>query len=158
MMKTLFLLSVMITGALYSVQGQTFIIIHQKDGHVFNIPVDSIQKITFEIDSAEAVTGSQKSRSQTVKTLKLLQNFPNPFNPSTTIEYQLPRGGEVTIAIYDIRGREVRKLTFHKQKAGKYRLTWDGRNNHGHPVASGMYFYQIRFEGNILTRKMLLIR
>ena len=82
------------------------------------------------------------------RTNLLLQNYPNPFNPETWIPYQLSETAYVMITIYDAQGRIVRSLDLGQQAAGFYHnrsraAYWDGRNEHGEKVASGLYFYQI---------------
>jgi len=72
----------------------------------------------------------------------LLQNFPNPFNPATTIRYELPSQGTVTITIYDVLGRAVRTLIHEVQPAGSHAMLWRGDNDAGAIVASGVYFYR----------------
>lgn len=90
--------------------------------------------------------------------LALQQNAPNPFNPSTTIRYDVPApGGHVTLAVYDVQGRLVRTLLDRRESAGSKSVGWDGRNNAGSRVASGTYFYRIKSGGNVLTRKMTLL-
>jgi hypothetical protein len=91
---------------------------------------------------AVAQLGSAQLRPQA---FALYANYPNPFNPSTSIEYALPRESEVSLVIYDILGQQVRALVLgQKQGAGFYRLAWDGRNSAGRAVASGVYFYRLR--------------
>jgi hypothetical protein len=70
---------------------------------------------------------------------KLEKNYPNPFNPETTIKFQLPEAQHVTITIYDIAGREIVRLVDEYRQAGSYQTTWKARN-----VASGVYFYRIQ--------------
>ncbi len=91
----------------------------------------------------------------------LLANFPNPFNPETWFPYQLAKPSDVGITIYDIRGRVVRSLNLGHQVAGIYQnrsraAYWDGRNAHGEPVASGVYFYVLRAGSFTATRKMTI--
>ena len=91
----------------------------------------------------------------------LLPNYPNPFNPETWIPYQLAEPGDVTLTIYDIQGRVVRDLDLGHQRAGMYHTRsraayWDGRNAHGEPVASGVYFYTLTAGDFTATRKMLI--
>ena len=90
------------------------------------------------------------------------QNYPNPFNPETTIKYQLPKSSEVFIKIYNITGQLLKTLVDQKQPAGIYSITWDGKDELGQEVSSGVYFYQLRArstkENFIETRKMILIR
>ncbi len=95
------------------------------------------------------------------QTFKLAQNFPNPFNPTTKIQYQIPSGAgtpEVTLEIYDIVGRKVRTLVQKRQSAGVYTVRWDGRNQRGVPVASGIYVYRIRAGQFVQARKMVLLK
>ncbi len=89
---------------------------------------------------------------------ELFQNFPNPFNPATTIRYSLPEASTVTLKIYNLLGEEVRALLDDEPQTPGYHTTiWDGRNKYGKPVAGGIYIYQIRFATTILTRKMILL-
>ncbi len=91
----------------------------------------------------------------------LLANYPNPFNPETWIPYQLASPSEVTLKIYDMNGRVVRRLNMGHQTAGMYRnrnraAYWDGRNQSGEFVASGLYFYTLKTGKFAATRKMLI--
>ncbi len=88
----------------------------------------------------------------------LKQNFPNPFNPETVIEYQLSTTGEVELAIYDVVGRHVRTLRQERQNAGTHNAIWDGRDNRGRAVASGIYLYRLVFGNQIEVRRMVLLR
>mgnify|MGYP003322819214 FL=1 len=88
----------------------------------------------------------------------LAQNFPNPFNPSTTIRYNLKEAGAVTLRIYDVMGQRVRELVNAPQSAGRYQLTWDGRDQRGTPVANGVYFYELRAGEFRALRKMVLMK
>ena len=95
------------------------------------------------------------------ETTELLTNFPNPFNPETWIPYQLAEPAEVTLTIYDIRGRVVRTLRLGHQPAGLYRSRskaahWDGRNQLGEQVATGIYFYTLKADDYMATRKLLI--
>jgi predicted outer membrane repeat protein len=88
----------------------------------------------------------------------LSQNYPNPFNPSTIIEYSLPGKSHVNIYVSNILGEVVANLLNQTKSAGKYQLEWDGKDNHGRPVASGIYFYSIKTESFSASRKMILLR
>lgn len=93
------------------------------------------------------------------KKFRLLQNFPNPFNASTLISYQLPQTGEVTLTIYNILGQKVRIFQPGKQSAGSYSINWDGSNQEGSQVSSGIYFYRLRAGDSFnQVRKMTLIK
>ena len=93
----------------------------------------------------------------------LLANYPNPFNPETWIPYQLSESAEVTLTIYDINGQLIRRLAVGYQAAGMYQsrsraVYWDGRNQLGESVASGLYFYTLTADDFTATRRMLILK
>ena len=88
----------------------------------------------------------------------LHQNYPNPFNPSTTISYQLAVESEVELTIYNTLGQRIRKLVQSHQPVGIYRVQWNGRDDGGKDVASGLYLYQLKTSDFVQGRKMLLLR
>jgi hypothetical protein len=88
----------------------------------------------------------------------LEQNFPNPFNPSTTIGYELPENGLVNIAIYDITGRHISTLVSNQQKAGYKSITWNATNDAGSPVSAGLYLLAIQAGEFRQTKKMVLLK
>ena len=93
----------------------------------------------------------------------LLPNYPNPFNPETWIPYHLANPSDVVITIYDVRGSVIRRLELGHQSEGYYTsqsraVYWDGRNNVGEPVASGIYFYQLQADNTSLLRKMVILK
>jgi hypothetical protein len=88
----------------------------------------------------------------------LEQNVPNPFNPTTTIAFSLPAAGPVELIVYDVSGRRVATLLKRDLSAGAASVQWDGRNDHGAWVASGVYFYRLVAGANIETRKMVLLK
>jgi hypothetical protein len=92
------------------------------------------------------------------KAFALKQNFPNPFNPTTVIRYALPEASDVRLDIHNTLGQVVRTLVDEKQVAAGYRITWDGRNEHGQQMASGIYIYRIVAGEFTATRRMLLIK
>jgi len=83
--------------------------------------------------------------SQILSEYQLLGNYPNPFNPATTIKYLLPKESSVGLKIFDLLGREVRAFNINSQPAGFNEITWDGRNEYGEAVSSGIYIYSIKF-------------
>ena len=96
---------------------------------------------------------------------ELHQNFPNPFNPSTTIMFEVPWQSRVTIAVYNLLGQRVATLVNDEKPSGRYSLMWNGRNDDGAPVATGIYFYRIHAESLsgqkqtfVETRKMILVK
>ncbi|MBN1349275.1 Ig-like domain-containing protein [candidate division KSB1 bacterium] len=88
---------------------------------------------------------------------ELAQNYPNPFNPETQISYSLPAVSSVTIAIYNVKGQLIRMLVDERQSAGRYRFAWNGMNDHGEKVVSGVYFVRLVARGFVAVRKMSLI-
>jgi hypothetical protein len=89
---------------------------------------------------------------------RLAQNYPNPFNPMTTIKFDMKEKGLVALKIYDVAGRLVRTLVDEARDAGAYTIRWDGRNNIGAEVASGIYFYKMETAGFLATKKLVLLR
>lgn len=86
------------------------------------------------------------------------QNRPNPFNPSTEIAFSMARGGNVTVAVFDARGRLVATLVDDRLEAGPHRVAWNGRDNSGEAVASGVYFYRLSSASGVQNRKMVLTK
>ncbi|MGD9488353.1 MAG: alpha-amylase family glycosyl hydrolase [Calditrichaceae bacterium] len=87
----------------------------------------------------------------------LEQNYPNPFNPATTIEYHIESASDVAIVIYDILGRRVQTLVNEKKNAGVYKVDWNGLDQAGNKVASGVYFYRLNAGDKSFVRKMVMI-
>ena len=109
--------------------------------------------------------GEKLAEAQAIPTTyELSQNFPNPFNPATTIRYGLPQAGRVTLKIYNLLGEEVALIINDElQAAGYHAAIWDGRNHAGKVVASGVYIYRLEagpefVKGFVQTRKMILLR
>ena len=88
----------------------------------------------------------------------LSQNYPNPFNPTTTIRFELPYRTNVALTIYNILGQQVASLTDGSLAHGTYEVTWDGRNDDGRQVTSGVYFYRLTTESYSATKKLMLVR
>lgn len=86
------------------------------------------------------------------------QNFPNPFNAGTVIEFDLPTAADVSLRIYDVLGQEVLRLSEGRRQAGSYRVLWDGTDAVGEPLASGVYHYRLRTGERTQTRSLLLLR
>jgi hypothetical protein len=92
------------------------------------------------------------------KAYALSQNYPNPFNPSTVIDYALPTASQVELTVFNVLGQRVAVLINGPQSAGSHTAFWDGRNDAGTSVASGLYFYRLTAGTFIQTRKMLLLK
>ncbi len=88
----------------------------------------------------------------------LRENYPNPFNPETTIKYQLPEAGQVRLEVYNMLGQVVKTLVDNQfQNAGRYTLQWDATNNSGQPLSSGVYFYRVVAGGEFQSHKKMLL-
>jgi flagellar hook assembly protein FlgD len=131
-------------------------VVHLQDGSKHILPVARISKITFK-DSMTTSVASENA-NVVIKTFKLFQNYPNPFNPSTTIEYDIKTAGEVEIRIFNIVGQVVRKYSEKRYSAGRYKTVWDGRDQNGKLLASGVYIYQVKFESSKIAKSMLLLK
>jgi hypothetical protein len=92
------------------------------------------------------------------ETFELGDNYPNPFNPATTITYQLPEQTRVKLVIYNALGQKVRTLVDADQNAGRYKVRWDSRNDGGARVASGTYLYRIEADGFVQTKTLILVK
>jgi hypothetical protein len=88
----------------------------------------------------------------------LFQNHPNPFNQSTKIEFTLAKSGFVSLIIHDLVGRKVRTLASEHLSRGQKSVLWDGKNDSGEDVASGIYFYQLRVRDYSATRRLVLLK
>ncbi|MDP3682752.1 MAG: T9SS type A sorting domain-containing protein, partial [Ignavibacteria bacterium] len=110
-----------------------------------------------EVDpnSRQQTTSPQIAQSEliTPTEYELEQNFPNPFNPATTVTYQLPKSGSVSLKIFDILGNEVKTLVNGQKEMGRYTVQFDASS-----LASGMYVYQLRVNDYTSTKKMLLLK
>jgi hypothetical protein len=116
-----------------------------------------------ELFEAEQTTGVA-DHGTSPEYFKIYQNYPNPFNPTTTIAYSLPQSSSVAVTIYDIQGRHIKSYTFNTQSAGYQRVVWNGTNDGGKPISSGVYVYKVRasslVDGKTFERsaKMLLLK
>lgn len=112
---------------------------------------------SFLVDAALGI-GDRPPSSPLPKSFSLSQNYPNPFNPSTTIDYSIPEGERVQarLKIFDIRGRLIRTLLDTEKKPGRYSIHWDGRDDKGEEVRSGVYLYRIEAGDFTSTKKMIL--
>jgi len=87
-----------------------------------------------------------------------LENYPNPFNPTTKIDYALPVAGPVKIIIYNTLGQQVRVLVNQEQEAGRYSVEWDSRNDHHQALSSGVYILRMQTDGFVKDKKLLLLK
>jgi len=110
------------------------------------------------VGGVKTLHGPVKAETPLPDEFKMAQNFPNPFNPITTIRYQLPKDARVQIHIYNILGQRVRTLVDRKIKAGYHAIMWDARNDVGSQVASGVYYYRIAAGDFRDVKKMAVLK
>lgn len=105
-----------------------------------------------------SITGIRETRPTFAADFTLEQNFPNPFNPSTTIRFNLKQSSDVSLIIYNMLGQKIRTLINGRMTAGKHQLLWNGKNSRQAAVSSGVYFYQLKSGSQRIGKKMLLVR
>ncbi|MBN2226390.1 MAG: S8 family peptidase [candidate division Zixibacteria bacterium] len=105
-----------------------------------------------------SVTSVEDYYSSLPESFVLHQNYPNPFNPSTVIAFDLPRTMTVELTVINVLGQEVTTLLDETMAAGTQSIVWDGVDKNGRPVASGMYFYRLKTDSGVQTRKMLMLK
>jgi hypothetical protein len=111
-----------------------------------------LDSIGFVPDSVTSVNDNEYNSNS----FRLYGNYPNPFNPSTTIVFSLPERQNVKIIIYNTLGQQIKVLDKREFEAGENKITWDGKDNNNNPAGSGVYFYTIRSEDQVKTGKMVL--
>jgi hypothetical protein len=126
----------------------------------FNVDKDQKdQKIVADVLLNEGTSQSISAQVVALPTeFALENNYPNPFNPTTTIKYQLPQDVRVSVTIYNIQGQVVRTLVNEDQKAGFYTIQWDGRSEAGTQVATGIYIYRINAGSFVTAKKMVMMK
>jgi len=114
----------------------------------------NINEYEFNVDKSPKINIGQQIPTY----FSLSQNYPNPFNPETIIEYTLPDVHDVTLTIYNILGQIVKEFVFSSQRSGKYQINWDGTDNNGILLSSGVYIYRFK-AGNVeITKRLVIIR
>jgi len=109
-------------------------------------------------DQDVMVSVNDRSNGSSPINYNLYQNYPNPFNPSTTIKYDLKNSENVVIDIYSVGGELIRRLVDQQQNSGIYEIQWNGRNDKGSQVSSGIYLYQLKIGNQYQTKKMMLLK
>jgi len=127
-------------------------------GNVYVTGSDALTRTYTTIKYTQTITGLELEIVNVPANYRLEQNYPNPFNPETSINFTVPKMSRVTLAIYDILGRKIRTLVSETKAAGSYNVTWNGENNRGQPLASGLYFYKLQAGEFSATKKMMLLK
>ncbi len=162
-----------VVALLYSFDGGVILPV---DGSILDVEFDAIKSgedVSWEVEiqnlilsdlygNSIALDGFGSVTAQVPSSIpdeySLSQNYPNPFNPGTTIEFAIPVDGKIVMDVIDISGQRVRRLDEGYKQAGSYSVVWDGLNERGMKVASGVYFYRIRAGDFVKMRKMVLLK
>ncbi len=118
----------------------------------------TVYRVLVYVENKENPSSIEEKKGKIVRHFSLQQNYPNPFNPSTTISFKLDKKAMVDLRIYDIQGRLVRELTHKNYSGGEHKITWNGLDDSGHQVASGVYLYRLKTQEHIFHKKMTLLR
>ncbi len=113
----------------------------------------------FQIIPAQcALTGVDNRLDDIPRNTMSISNYPNPFNPRTTVSFTLPAAGQVQVAIYDAKGQMVARLVDETLAVGEHTVDWDGRDAYGASMPSGTYFCRLTTSWGVETRKLQLVR
>lgn len=145
------------TGAWYDIFDQTVYTAGDTIVASFTTPAYTARVFSNRSNTSLGIPGS-KELSEVPKQFSLHQNYPNPFNPSTTIKYEVPRESFVSLKIYGILGNEIATLEEGYKKQGYYSVQWNGRNQAGREVASGIYLVRLQAGTFLEVKKMILLR
>ena len=117
------------------------------------IYVNTTDKHIYGMDVSSVITSIENTKEDRMPTDFSISNYPNPFNPETTINYTLPESGNIQVKIFDVLGRELKTLVNEFSASGSHSVKWDGSN-----YSSGIYFCSITFKGKTLNNKMLMMK
>lgn len=128
-----------------------------REGYSINVNDPAEQAIVYgHVDLS--IVGLEDLQPQIVDKFELAQNYPNPFNPTTQIKYSVNKLGDYELAVYNLLGEKIRTLVSSQLSAGEYSIDWNGKNEYGKDVASGIYFYRLSGKNLSIIKKMALIR
>lgn len=151
--------STLLYEALQAANVQSQLVLIPNAQHGTNMFLDKYYGMMIEfLGTISGITAVDVNEGGTAPEYRIGSNYPNPFNPSTTIEYSLKADSKIEIQILDSLGRLVRTLFNGPSGSGTHRLTWDGRDDSGHPLSSGLYYYQITSAAFTSANKMLLLK
>ena len=152
-----------LSGGSIDASGNTFMSIPVDfTGNKLDVSQVSLDGINLAGADGSLIDHVARTNSSDVKVIPgefaLHQNFPNPFNPSTEIRFDLPEEGMVELAVYNLMGQRIRSLSSKTMEPGFHAVGWDGTNDWGSQVSTGMYFYSIRAKSFQSTKKMLFLK
>ena len=149
-------------GAINPIDNSYIMIPTNFNGSQFDVGLVEIENIVIAGINGDIVDHVTRSSVSEVKLIpshfSLLQNFPNPFNPTTEIRFDLPSEGHVNLSVYNMTGQKIKSLGSGSMQPGYHSVSWDGTNDSGGKVATGMYFYRIQAGKFQDTKKMLFLK
>jgi len=152
-----------------TLNGPSTVWVQEGASTIGNIIVDMVKARTVDglvvaathgngIYSNTFATSVEEGDSSLPEEFVLHQNYPNPFNPATTISFSLARDSQTSIKVFNIQGKQIANLLNEHRKSGSHTITWDGKDQNGREVASGVYYYRLETPFNTATQKMTLLR
>jgi hypothetical protein len=128
------------------------------EGYRYQYKLTSVDYAGNESGALSSSVVTESTSSSVPKVFTLYQNIPNPFNPTTRIAFDIPCRVRVRLAIYNVKGTCICVLLDDVVEAGHIEMRWNGKDNHGRAVASGIYFYRLSAESFLQSKKMVLLR
>ena len=126
---------------------------HNNDGSLCEAVFENIV-----VDPGNPTSIKELSTIVSPEGYQLNQNYPNPFNPTTTISYNIPQANHVVLKVYDIQGKEITTLVNEQKSSGQHHISWDGKDNNGLNVTSGLYVYKLIAGDVVKSNKMILVK
>jgi len=140
--------------SIFSFLSANRMIIYLNNGETAEFNVSEIQEITFDSD----VSVEEMVEFVSEIPIKFLRNYPNPFNPATTIMFETEVAGKIQLEIYNVKGQKVKTLLNEEMEVGNHSIIWEGKDDENNKVSSGMYFYKISVNGKHKAKKMIMLK
>ncbi len=130
------------------------------DNVIYTVTVENEQttEIEFDMTYNDPLVGSDDNELNIQHSKLNISNYPNPFNPTTTISFNLPSDSDVSVEVYNVKGQKVKTLLSEKILQGQHNVVWNGLNQKNKPVSSGVYFYKVKAENQVSVNRMLLLK
>ncbi len=150
MRKLFFILLIVLMTSLILAETMT---IHFNNGETVEFDTSEINEITFGNVSVDEMV---EFISQIP--IKFLKNYPNPFNPTTKIAFEIGESGKTKVEVFNVKGQKIKTLLNEKIEVGKHSVMWNGNDSKNKRVSSGMYFYKVSVNGSQKTNKMIMLK
>lgn len=151
MRKWIIMILVILMASLLTAETMT---INLNNGESVEFNIEEIEQITFDSDASVEEIAEFISQIP----IKFLKNYPNPFNPTTTISFEIKEAGNIKVEIFNMKGQKIKTLLDERINSGKHSVIWNGKNNKNKRVSSGMYFYKVSINGNQKINKMIMLK